>query len=300
MGIKFYCPNGHKVHVKSFLAGKKGLCPKCGVRIDIPLESVKRDRTKAAAIASSATDVADDEDDAEEEEITTIPSEPAVVSRQTPALSSPNGSMITASPKPNDLGVDLSALSGSGAAEDLLLPAGSHPPVASIRSSSDWYVQTAAGQQYGPVDETALRMWISEGRVSPDDMLWREGWPHWQSAASVFPQWHSNQTAGQPQPVSAVASSLDDPLAEAVRGTASTATPATWLRQRHRGKREIRATLSLVLLGLVVLLFALLLYVFFVREPPDAKQSGLSRHSVFAVADSEGIASRSGLPVAAN
>ena len=40
MGIKFYCPNGHKVNVKSFLAGKKGLCPKCGVRVDIPLQSV--------------------------------------------------------------------------------------------------------------------------------------------------------------------------------------------------------------------------------------------------------------------
>src|SRR5437868_569833 len=39
MGIKFYCPNGHKVNVKSFLAGKKGLCPKCGVRVDIPMES---------------------------------------------------------------------------------------------------------------------------------------------------------------------------------------------------------------------------------------------------------------------
>jgi len=36
MGIKFECPNGHKLHVKSFLAGKKGLCPECGVKIAIP------------------------------------------------------------------------------------------------------------------------------------------------------------------------------------------------------------------------------------------------------------------------
>ena len=40
MGIKFYCPNGHKMHVKGFLAGKKGLCPKCGVRVEIPTQSV--------------------------------------------------------------------------------------------------------------------------------------------------------------------------------------------------------------------------------------------------------------------
>ena len=37
MGIKFRCPNGHKLHVKSFLAGKKGVCPKCGIRVDVPL-----------------------------------------------------------------------------------------------------------------------------------------------------------------------------------------------------------------------------------------------------------------------
>ena len=47
MGIKFYCPNGHKVNVKSFLAGKKGLCPKCGVRVDIPLHSVSTGQSTA-------------------------------------------------------------------------------------------------------------------------------------------------------------------------------------------------------------------------------------------------------------
>jgi len=39
MGIKFYCPQGHKLHVKSFLAGKKGVCPHCGTKVRIPLES---------------------------------------------------------------------------------------------------------------------------------------------------------------------------------------------------------------------------------------------------------------------
>src|SRR5947207_12792417 len=39
MGIKFHCPNGHKLNVKSFLAGKKGVCPKCGTRTRIPTAS---------------------------------------------------------------------------------------------------------------------------------------------------------------------------------------------------------------------------------------------------------------------
>ena len=39
MGIRFFCPNGHKLHVKSFLAGKRGICPECGVKVDIPGDS---------------------------------------------------------------------------------------------------------------------------------------------------------------------------------------------------------------------------------------------------------------------
>lgn len=39
MGIRFHCPNGHKLHVKSFLAGKRGVCPQCGTSVEIPMES---------------------------------------------------------------------------------------------------------------------------------------------------------------------------------------------------------------------------------------------------------------------
>ena len=39
MGIRFFCPNGHKLNVKTFLAGKRGICPNCDARFVIPLES---------------------------------------------------------------------------------------------------------------------------------------------------------------------------------------------------------------------------------------------------------------------
>jgi hypothetical protein len=40
MGIRFLCPNcAHKLNVKAFLAGKRGVCPQCGSGLDIPLES---------------------------------------------------------------------------------------------------------------------------------------------------------------------------------------------------------------------------------------------------------------------
>lgn len=39
MGIRFLCPNGHRLNVKEFLAGKRGICPNCDVRFLVPLES---------------------------------------------------------------------------------------------------------------------------------------------------------------------------------------------------------------------------------------------------------------------
>lgn len=40
MGIRFLCDAcGKRIHVKGFLAGKRGICPKCGAGVDIPLES---------------------------------------------------------------------------------------------------------------------------------------------------------------------------------------------------------------------------------------------------------------------
>ena len=52
MGIKFHCPNGHKLNVKSFLAGKRGICPKCHVRMRIPMESESEVGTQVIASAS--------------------------------------------------------------------------------------------------------------------------------------------------------------------------------------------------------------------------------------------------------
>jgi hypothetical protein len=39
MGIVAYCPNQHRVKVKDELAGRKGICPTCGVRFRIPRTS---------------------------------------------------------------------------------------------------------------------------------------------------------------------------------------------------------------------------------------------------------------------
>src|SRR5687768_3987482 len=64
MGIKFHCPNGHKLNVKSFLAGKKGVCPKCGTRVRIPAvsegDAADSDIGAAAVGATAAANGAND------------------------------------------------------------------------------------------------------------------------------------------------------------------------------------------------------------------------------------------------
>jgi hypothetical protein len=42
MGVRFQCPNGHPLHVKADLAGKRGICPDCGARFIVPSFSGER------------------------------------------------------------------------------------------------------------------------------------------------------------------------------------------------------------------------------------------------------------------
>ena len=60
MGIRFLCPNGHRLNVKAFLAGKRGVCPDCGAKMMIPLESQlaprsKKEREEARKAEAAAT-----------------------------------------------------------------------------------------------------------------------------------------------------------------------------------------------------------------------------------------------------
>jgi hypothetical protein len=55
MGIRFYCPNGHKLNVKAFLAGKRGICPQCEARFEIPSESqIPENAPKVQSTATEA------------------------------------------------------------------------------------------------------------------------------------------------------------------------------------------------------------------------------------------------------
>ncbi|QDT70565.1 hypothetical protein MalM25_35140 [Planctomycetes bacterium MalM25] len=59
------------------------------------------------------------------------------------------------------------------------LPAGS--PEASLEAV-EWRVALADGQQFGPTVPMIFAQWIVAGRVTPDALVWRTGWPEWRRA----------------------------------------------------------------------------------------------------------------------
>jgi len=54
MGIIAFCPQGHRVKVKDHLAGRKGICPECGTRFRIPLETQAAGVTPAVGASAAA------------------------------------------------------------------------------------------------------------------------------------------------------------------------------------------------------------------------------------------------------
>lgn len=157
MGIKFQCPNGHKLHVKNFLAGKRAICPKCGARVVVPAES--------SMVAASEPEAAGDE--SLPEQSMEIPLAGALfdaIQAERSTASTPAPQSAAAPPPPG-------------------------PPLHAIDEAPGavWYVRPSGGGQFGPASGEIMRNWLDEGRVGATAMVWRAGWSEWRSAADVFP-----------------------------------------------------------------------------------------------------------------
>jgi len=177
MGIRFFCPNGHKLNVKEEQAGKRGICPHCGARMEIPLannipESENGDESGTSFEHHSGLPTPADqpipgaqslgflteEPPAEQEEsLAEQPAKPAISPEQFPSVS-------------------------------LEPPLQVGPPSSLDDMTVVWYVQTPNGQQFGPATGPVVRTWMAERRIGPTMLVWREGWPEWLQAKNVFPE----------------------------------------------------------------------------------------------------------------
>lgn len=160
MGIKFLCPNGHKLHVKSFLSGKRAICPKCGARVVVPADptSVVEPETASSFDSSSSA----------------ILESASTLGQAAPAAEFEPAKAATA------------ILPAAGPSSS---PAPSQPGDPIDESpSAVWYVRPATGGQFGPASGEIMRAWITEGRVGASSLVWRAGWEEWRAASAIFPQ----------------------------------------------------------------------------------------------------------------
>ncbi len=167
MGIRFYCEHCEKrLNVKSFLAGKKGLCPHCGGRIRIPLESRVEATAKNQSAVKSGVGLGEDRADAEQE---------------------------------SDADVEWSAIPNVDQLPQL-------PTVAAAEATAAnggvvWYVSPPGGGQYGPASRETVEEWIAEGRVTAETLVWCDGWDEWEVAARHFVQFQFEDAEPRAAPV---------------------------------------------------------------------------------------------------
>jgi hypothetical protein len=243
MGIRFECVHcGHTLHVKDFLAGKRGICPHCQGRIDIP--ATPGNAAQSADAGGIAVEVPFDEQATREMAEADRASLPAAAIAQSPQL---EREVPIASPGTDD-------------------------PIAEA-PHLHWYVLPPGSMtKFGPAPGDMMRSWIGEGRVAADSLVWREGWPQWRVASTVFSQF----TAAGRGDVEAVATqarqdAASAPAARAVRGAvilgvddfAPQASSDNVSRRATKPKRaRDRTNLIIGLLAtLVLVLLPLLIYV---------------------------------------
>ncbi|MEN6457646.1 MAG: DUF4339 domain-containing protein [Thermoguttaceae bacterium] len=177
MGIRFHCPNGHKLNVKDFLAGQKGICPVCGVKMQIPLQSTRpssRNPRHDDAQSSPSPQPQEPSDSSGVNQFAFLHESP----QEAPPDPTPSASQETPWADPVDVPdarpvETADALAASGAAA--------------------WFVRTPGGGQFGPANAELMRSWLAEGRIGAQSLVWCETWPDWQLAADVFPRLAESQ-----------------------------------------------------------------------------------------------------------
>ena len=139
--------------------------------------------------------------------------------------------------------------------------------VASSNNSSFWYLHLPDGQRLGPARSDEVENWLRQGQVPGDALVWRDGWPQWKLASVVFAEPQTIPTAlGNGPPDFVLPSPELDRSASMLDSLPGSVVPSQAVLTHRRSRRYPNAKVTFVLIGLVIVLFALMLYVFFVHD----------------------------------
>jgi hypothetical protein len=150
-----------------------------------------------------------------------------------------------------------------------------------------WYVRPASGGQFGPAAGDVMRQWLTQKRVGPDSLLWREGWTDWKKAVVVFPSLGPSPAVAAATQAAAPTSNFaaDDDWVEAIIDTKpSIGHHAPAHAHRSKGKQSNTIVIvSFFLILLCVLLAVVLVTVFMQQSKESNDSSGLLRPSHAAI-----------------
>lgn len=216
MGIRFSCHGCAKpLHIKTELAGRRGVCPDCRVKFRIPLTDSEfssplqesevpesRAVSKQSAVSQSAVSQAAVSQAASGIGI----SDPGYSGTAQAVLQLDQGASGAApqpastSQKPTPQEPVPQEPAEQDAEQDIELLSGD--------TSATWYVRPPSGGQYGPATVDVLKNWIAEGRVAKNALLWRDGWAQWREASEALPEISETLPGG-------VNLAADDPFSDA-------------------------------------------------------------------------------------
>jgi hypothetical protein len=166
VGIVAFCPQGHRVKVKDHLAGKKGVCPTCGTRFRIPLESEPEPPPAAALPKARVVSL-------EPAAIAALPRVLLAEETKQPVHEPPRATPAAAPPPPL-------------------------PTHAALDERPDlaWSRAVPGGVAAAPMPAAELRAWLDSGTVMGNELVWRTDWQAWRPVGDVFPD--AVRDAGKP------------------------------------------------------------------------------------------------------
>lgn len=316
MGIRFYCPRGHKLNVKAELAGKIGICPECGQRMLIPFESTRESTHKRKLERLGIK--TDDAPSAETGELTDpVDSEETTLLLHQPATNSlPAGAQIppdlpstgpAGGPPKSETTAEMSGAEASAAAAEMptaiydrsasamdeLASTTPEPGAVGIDANpllADpnlvWYTRGTDNQSYGPVTNVVMKSWIKERRIGPTMLIWREGWSTWLEAKNVFPELEAIFTPPVAEPRAAESAPVADAAALiGVKEDAAGEMERKRTAAKKRKKKESRDLILVIGLIAVIVLLVVILVVILTRQtqsPAEAEENAAVTLDVLA------------------
>ncbi|MDO5580984.1 MAG: DUF4339 domain-containing protein [Planctomycetia bacterium] len=293
MGIRFFCPKGHKLNVKAELAGKIGICPKCGEKMMIPLVSTRDPGEKKSSdqenravksldvvgnpgpegFTMEATDLGGS---AVDNELSNLQSHYLVESplgddhfeNEEKSV----GVVQVSSDTDSEQQIPQTSSAKDHVSPDPVIPTPEQAPSNQLLSDPlvHWYVRSGDNQSYGPASGAIIQSWIKERRIGPSMLVWREGWSTWLEARNVFPELEAvfHSTAPEPpriSPESAEKSLL--PTAAETDEPSQTITEQKKIARKKKAHRDLMIVISLIVV--IIVLITLLCFILFKQKNPE-------------------------------